>query len=276
MKTTMKTPMLHQKTMRLGTILALALASFGTLAMPAQPRPGDNNRQPDNRQPPPPSKQQPQVSRPAPAPAPAARPPASPRNYTPVRYNNTDYFTHRGVFYQNTPRGYVVVRPPVGLRIATLPFGFARVILNGMIFYRYNDIYYQSVTGGGFVVVNAPPSVIVTTPPPVVVQQQPTVITVPAPAPAPVVVPSSNYQSVWFNNTELKFRDGQFFQPSADGSLIWIPAPTGAITPSLPADATSVWYQDIEYLDCDGVYFRKTPGGYAVVNAPWNDNPPSQ
>jgi len=241
--------------------IILALAGFGSLAMLAQPQP--------------PPKQQ-QVSRPAraPAPAPAARPSATPRNYTPVRFNNADYYTHRGVFYQSTPRGYVVVRPPVGLRIATLPFGFARLILNGMIYYRYNDIYYQAVTGGGFVVVNTPPSIIVTTPPTVVVQQQPNVVV--TPAPAPVVVASSNYQSVWFDNTELKFRDGQFFQQAADGSLIWIPAPVGAVTPSLPADATSVWYQDIEYLDCDGVYFRKTPGGYAVVNPPWSDNTPSQ
>jgi len=106
-------------------------------------------------------------------------------------------------------------------------------------------------------VVNTPPSVIVT-------------------APAPAVVTNSNYQSVWFDNTELKFRDGQFFQPAADGSLIWIPAPIGAITPTLPADVTSVWYQDIEYLDCDGVYFRKTPNGYAVVNPPWSNNTPAQ
>jgi hypothetical protein len=259
----MKTSIPHRKFALRG--IALALAGFGSLAMLAQPRPG-NSKQPS---PPPPARQQP-VSRPAPAPAP--RPVVVPRNYTPVRYNNVDYYTHRGMFYQNTPRGYVVVRPPVGLRIATLPFGFARVILNGGIFYRYNDIYYQAVAGGGYIVVNTPPGIIVTTPPPVVVQQQPDVVA----APAPVVAAAVNYQSVWVGNTELKFRDGQFFRQASDGSLIWVPAPVGAITPSLPSDSTSVWFQDVEYLDCDGVYFRKTPSGYAVVTPPWNDTAPGQ
>jgi len=262
---------------RQGIILALAIAGFGSLAMLAQPRPGDNRQQDNNRPPPqqqskPPPQQQAkpppqQAPRPAPAPAPAPRP-SLPKNYTPVSYNNNNYYTHRGVFYQNTPKGYTVVRPPVGIRIASLPLGFARVILNGLLYYRYNDIYYQSVTGGGYVVVNTPPGVVVSTPP-VVVQQQPNVVI----APAPVTV-NSSYQTVMVagSNTAYMFRDGQFFQQASDGSLVWTPAPVGAIITSLPTDATSVWYQNIEFLDCDGVYFQKTPYGYQVVNPPWPTN----
>jgi len=262
MKTTANLP---RRIVRHGIVLTLAC--LGSLAMLAQPqqRPGDN-RQPDNRPSQPPSKQPPQVSRPAPAPAPAARPPA-PKNYTQVRYNNTNYYTHRGVYYQSTPKGYVVVRPPVGIRVTSLPLGFARVILNGLLYYRYNDIYYQAVTGGGYVVVNTPPGVVVAAQqPPVVVvqQQQPNVVVAPAPAAV-----NSSYQPIMVGNVQYMFRDGQFFQQVSDGSLVWTAAPVGALTPSLPADATSVWYQNTEYLDCDGVYFLKTPYGYQVVNPPW-------
>jgi len=245
--------------------------------MQAQPRTGDN-RQPDNnrqqqqqqqqqarpQQPSQAKPQQPQVSRPAPPPAPAPAPrPSLPKNYTPVSYNNANYYTHRGVFYQNTPKGYAVVRPPAGIRVASLPLGFARVILDGILYYRYNDIYYRSANDGGYVVVTTPPGVIVATPPPVVVQQPSVVV-----APAPVVV-NSSYQPIMVGNVQYMFRDGQFFQQASDGSLIWTPAPVGALTSALPADATSVWYLNTEYLDCDGVYFLKTPYGYQVVNPPW-------
>jgi len=149
-------------------------------------------------------------------------------------------------------------------RALALPFGFARIYINNVLYYRYNDIYYQPYHGGGYVVVNTPPTVIVNNPQPVVVAQPNT----PAPAPVPAAVTSTGYQTILVDGSEYKFRDGQFFQPTADG-LIWVPAPLGALTPSLPADAISVWYQDIEYFDCDGVYFRKTPNGYLVVTAPW-------
>jgi hypothetical protein len=77
-----------------------------------------------------------------------------------------------------------------------------------------------------------------------------------------------DYQSIWLNNTEYLFKDGQFFRKTPDG-LIWTEAPLGALTKTLPADATSIWYEGTEYFETDNVYFRKTADGFKVVTAPW-------
>lgn len=268
--TAMKTTQPYRKVLR--QVLIIALAGASTLAVVAQPRQPDGGRS-DARGPGPapqqPAKKSPAKARPAMPPAP------TPRGYVEVRHGKDVFFTHRGVFYRSGPRGYVVVRPPAGIRVPVLPFGYARIIVGNAVFFRYNNIYYQPVPGG-YVVVNTPVTrtVVVTTAPAPVPVQSTTVITTPA-TNAPVVseadtanISDNNYQSVWVGNAEYKFKDGQFFQKTADG-LIWTQAPLGAIARTLPGDATSVWYQDVEYFDCDSVYFRKTPDGYMVVEAPW-------
>jgi hypothetical protein len=186
-----------------------------------------------------------------------------------VRFGNDNYYTHRGLFYRPGPGGYVVVRPPAGIIVPSLPIGFARIYFNNVLYFRFNDIYYRPTTGG-YIVVQTP-TVVVTPPPVTVVTTQPAVVATTTPAPVvaePVAAGDSDYQSFYVDGIQYHFKNGQFFKKSADG-LIWVEPPMGAIIQKLPADATSVWYQDIEYFDCDSVYFRKTPDGYKVVDAPW-------
>ena len=167
-----------------------------------------------------------------------------PRGYAEVRVGHDRYYTHRGVFYQNGPRGYVVVRAPRGVVVHSLPTHYTRIYVGSTLYYRYGDVYYQPVSGG-FVVVDAPAAQ--TLPPP---------------------RPVEDYQSVWVGKQEYLFRDGQFFNKTVDG-MVWVPAPMGAITRDLPNDARSVWFQNEEYFESDEIYFHKTPAGYEVVPAPW-------
>lgn len=167
-----------------------------------------------------------------------------PRGYTEVRVGRDRYYTHRGVYYQRGPRGYVVVRPPRGLIVRVLPPHCSRIYVGSSVYYRYGDVYYQQAPKG-YVVVDAPTSSAL-------------------PPPKPV----EEYQSVWVGKQEYLFKDGQFFTKTPDG-MIWAPAPLGAVTRDLPADAHSVWYQNQEYFESDEVYFQKTPDGYEVVSAPW-------
>ena len=44
-----------------------------------------------------------------------------PHGYAEVRVGHDHYYTHRGVFYQRGPHGYVVVRAPRGAILRTLP-----------------------------------------------------------------------------------------------------------------------------------------------------------
>lgn len=177
-----------------------------------------------------------------------------PKGRVEVHVGNDHYFEHRGTFYRQGPKGYVVVRPPRGAHIPHLPPHAARVFIHGGFYWQYDNVYYQQV-GDDYVVVDSPDAA----------AAAPSATVVAAPA------PTSDYQSIYVGSTQYFFRDGQFFQNTPEG-MTWTAAPIGAITPTLPADAQSVWYQEIEYFDCDGVYFRKTPDGYKVVNAPWVKN----
>lgn len=168
-----------------------------------------------------------------------------PRGYTEVMVGRERYYTHRGVYYQRGPRGYVVVRAPRGAFVRALPPHPTRIYVGNSVYYRYGDVYYQTAPGG-YVVVDAPP----------------TTVSVP---PTPAV---EEYQSVWVGQKEYLFKDGQFFVKTPEG-VVWVEAPLGAMTKLLPNDAHSVWYQGIEYFESDDVFFRKTPDGYQVVNAPW-------
>lgn len=154
------------------------------------------------------------------------------------------FYEYRGTFYRHGPGGYVVTRAPRGAVLPHIPAGCVRIYADGIIYFRFGDVYYRQTTGG-YVIVDTP------------------VLGSPAPA-----VVADSYQSVWIGDVEYLFKDGQFFRRTADG-LVWTPAPLGAVTKTLPSDAKSVWYQDIEYFESGDVYFRKTPDGYRVVNAPW-------
>ncbi len=163
------------------------------------------------------------------------------------------YHYKNGVYYKNTPHGYVVTRAPRGAVIQSLPSGHTRVVINGLVYYRHNNVYYRK-RPSGYVVVTTPK---------VVVESNPVVV-----EPVPVV---SSEISVWRTGQEYILMNGQFFKNSPEG-LVWQEPPYDAISKiDISTIGTPIWHKDIEYFDVDGILFRKSIHGYKVVEAPWGE-----
>lgn len=75
--------------------------------------------------------------------------------YWKVPYRGQDYFYSEGYWYRPHGSGYVVVRPPYGVRVTSLP-GYAQEMwIGGALFFLAADTYYQYLSDTGeYVVVN--------------------------------------------------------------------------------------------------------------------------
>ena len=83
-----------------------------------------------------------------------------------VRHRGDDYFFHRGHFYRHRPDGYFGVRPPLGIIAYSLPAAAVTVLIAGLTYYLYDNVYYRRVPAG-YQVVQVPTqtTTIVHTPP---------------------------------------------------------------------------------------------------------------
>lgn len=80
-----------------------------------------------------------------------------PGQYWKVPYRGQDYFYSDGYWYRPHSNGYVVVRPPYGVRVASLPGYAQEVWVGGALFFLAADSYYQYLSDTGeYVVVNPP------------------------------------------------------------------------------------------------------------------------
>lgn len=52
------------------------------------------------------------------------------------------YYYASDTFYKPYNNGYIVVAPPAGVVIRSLPLGYATIIFNGLVYYVYEDVYY--------------------------------------------------------------------------------------------------------------------------------------
>ena len=72
-------------------------------------------------------------------------------------FNGAPYYQCDGIYYQRARRGFVVVRPPIGLRVRDIPFTATEVIINNRLFFKDGPVWYrQTRRGRGFVVVQRP------------------------------------------------------------------------------------------------------------------------
>jgi len=78
-----------------------------------------------------------------------------PNEYYSVRVGGAGYYYDDGVYYSNVGGNYVVVSPPVGALVTTIPSDFRPVVINGMTYYTDNGVYYIN-TPSGYQVVSAP------------------------------------------------------------------------------------------------------------------------
>lgn len=74
---------------------------------------------------------------------------APPRGYVPVYYGGVNYAYYGGYYYQPASTGYVVVEPPVGAILPTLPPGSTATTVNGQTYFIYNNTYYKPVLVNG-------------------------------------------------------------------------------------------------------------------------------
>ena len=74
---------------------------------------------------------------------------------TRITYRKVAYRFHNGIFYKPVNGQFVVVNPPIGLRISTLPRGYRVVTIGRRTYYRFQGVYYVRA-GRGYKVVTAP------------------------------------------------------------------------------------------------------------------------
>jgi uncharacterized protein DUF6515 len=105
--------------------------------------------------------------------------PALPPGYLDLTFGRQHFFFRSGVWFRAQGPRYVVVGPPVGIRLGVLPPSYSTVFIGGVPYYYANGIYYTPVPNTSeYVVVNPPAG-------------YETAIPQPAPAQAPIPPPQA-------------------------------------------------------------------------------------
>jgi len=79
-----------------------------------------------------------------------------------VHYHNRPYYYQGGVFYIARSGSYVRVIPPVGIRVAVLPAGYARLVVGSLVFFYVSEFFYaEDVFFGEYIVAEPPVGAIV-------------------------------------------------------------------------------------------------------------------
>ncbi|WP_321495751.1 DUF6515 family protein [uncultured Desulfobacter sp.] len=65
-----------------------------------------------------------------------------------IRHGRDDYFFHSGRCYRRGPEGYFWVRPPMGIVAYSLPAAAVAVLIGGLTYYVYDNVYYRRVPAG--------------------------------------------------------------------------------------------------------------------------------
>ncbi len=67
----------------------------------------------------------------------------------PCTDGGVSYAYYGGAYYQPASTGYVVVEPPPGAIVPTLPPGSTAATVNGQTYFVYNGTYYRPVLVNG-------------------------------------------------------------------------------------------------------------------------------
>ncbi len=120
--------------------------------------------------------------------------PSLPPGYLDLTFGGGHFFFLSGVWYRAQGPQYVVVSPPVGIRIGILPPSYSTIWIGRRPYYYANGIYYTTVPNTSeYIVVNPPPGYETAVPQAAPAQmpvQPPSVATTPPPS-ATVVSPQS-------------------------------------------------------------------------------------
>ena len=78
-----------------------------------------------------------------------------PRGAKSVKFNGDTYHWHNGAYYHPQGKRFVVVRPPIGLRIGILPLDYFMFTLGTIPYYYYYGTFYTPMDGQ-YVVIDPP------------------------------------------------------------------------------------------------------------------------
>ncbi|EEF57557.1 DUF6515 family protein [Pedosphaera parvula] len=67
----------------------------------------------------------------------------------PVVVNNVPYIVADGTYYQQKDSDYIVVSPPIGITVPSLPRSAVETNINGQVYFRANEIYYRPTMQDG-------------------------------------------------------------------------------------------------------------------------------
>jgi len=108
--------------------------------------------------------------------------PALPPGYLAFTFGGQRFFFRSGVWFRAQGSQFVVVQPPVGIRLGILPPSYTTIWIGGVPYYYANGIYYSAVPNTSeYVVVAPPPGYETAMPQPAPAQAPP----FPPPSPAP-------------------------------------------------------------------------------------------
>jgi hypothetical protein len=84
--------------------------------------------------------------------------PRLPPEYVDLTFGGGHFFFRSGVWYRAQGPEFVVVRPPVGIRLGILPPSYSTIWIGGAPYYYANGIYYTAVPNtAAYAVVDPPP-----------------------------------------------------------------------------------------------------------------------
>ena len=87
-----------------------------------------------------------------------------------ITFKGSRFYYHEGTYYSRRGRDYVVVRPPSGVYVESIPYYYYPVMINGISYYTSDGIYYV-YTRRGYQVVAPPVTVISAAPEAVIIDQ---------------------------------------------------------------------------------------------------------
>ncbi|SDB50713.1 hypothetical protein SAMN03097699_1787 [Flavobacteriaceae bacterium MAR_2010_188] len=90
-------------------------------------------------------------------PAPRVRVVATiPNNAVVITHGSIRNHYHAGVYYRYNSGRYIVVTPPLGIRINVLPIGYTQLFIGGITYYHYEGCYYIKTDHGQYETVKDP------------------------------------------------------------------------------------------------------------------------
>lgn len=79
-----------------------------------------------------------------------------PRASVSISFGGLPYYYGAGAFYKPYGGYYRTIRPPYGIRVGFLPYGYRRFYVGPSLFFYYNGIFYRQYNDREYEVVNPP------------------------------------------------------------------------------------------------------------------------